>query len=483
MVKYICSILFFGNLFWINISHAQRSRIEIPIYSTLNSHRLVSLDTAGLLIFGRQVKDKDKLFFTRYDSTFKEKWSLEKEIYKNLPFTYHYFDPTQNNLYVLFSKYSSRFFQIIKINTNAGFTENYEFTSLNYADVIDFKATNEYAYLIINTDLEPFLLCYHFETKQTKVLPLKGKGFSEIKFTELDPKDGLLHISILSSYKAREYEIVVRSFFKDNEVQNFTLHGTDKFELLNGQLCPHIEGNNTQSVIGVYRKVNDPYAQGIFFISVDSTGKAIKEKFHSFSTLKNFFKYLDPPVELRYKDRLKKVLSKGRDWDYGYQVNLQQISMDSTHYLFKAELVLLDNLPPRPIPFFSVVAPQWVYHHAISVELDDEGALLWDACFKTEDYRTAQKIPLIKHHFTGDTLKQLFTDNEKIYKQSFVKGNSVKDIEEEDLFPLSESAKGREPLQVRIQHWFDEIYLISGTQEIKEEAEYRKVFFVEKLKY
>jgi hypothetical protein len=211
-------VLFFSSLY--SQAGAQGvKRIELPLPGN-TAYQTVPLGEQGVLLISKP--DKATFNVQKFDHNLERVWSIDGPIESNLDYISSSYDGQA--VFLLFSKYRSSLYQIVKVNVGPGFVETFTINTLDRFDITDFKTLGYSVFMAGMVRNEPVLIHTLLTTSQTKVLPSAIKGSSAIQTVEVDTAHHLVNVSFAVK-KGRQTKIVARSYEETGEI--FTLFAVE----------------------------------------------------------------------------------------------------------------------------------------------------------------------------------------------------------------------------------------------------------------
>ena len=193
MRKTVCILLLSLCAFAVQAQNSRR--VEIESKSKAENMHIVPVESEGVVLFSEV--EKGKYAFTRYNTDLKQDWSIDCRVNPALDLTrYIYRDKA---IYLLFSRFKTPVYQVVKLNVRAGFAAKYEFNSLDKLDIIDFDAIGNNIFLAGKTRNEPVLIRINLLERQTKVLPSAFRVRTDIQSIEADSIHNVINAVFVTS--------------------------------------------------------------------------------------------------------------------------------------------------------------------------------------------------------------------------------------------------------------------------------------------
>ncbi len=128
------------------------------------------------------------------------------------------------------------------------------------------------------------------------------------------------------------------------------------------------------------------------------------------------------------------------------------------------------------------------YTHAVIICFDNSGKLVWDNSFEINDVKTFELQQFVKIAPERDRITLLYLHNNLIRSKT-IQGNNV--LEGKTTDPMKtrfdfDVVKERDTEKSKLDYWYPNHFFASGIQVVRNQARessYRKVFFINKLKY
>lgn len=500
----------------------ENKRVEIQAQGNAEDILVVPIGGEGLILFSEVVPGK--YTFTKYNTDLKEDWSVDCMVNHALDlskYVYH-----NKSLYLLFNRFKSPTYQVVKLNTRAGFAEKFEIHSLDKLEITDFEAIENDVFIAGKTRSEPILLHINLNTKQTQVMSTAFKGKSDIQSLEIDTLNRRLNVAF-ANWRGKDYKMVIRSFTPEGQqVQSVVLDSKPDKTLLTGRISP--VGNEEDIVIGTYGTKGSSYAnysrgyytrsyyvgqadytQGLY-ISKLKNNEPEFVKYYSFTDFKNFFKYMGEKQQGRMEKKISKRKQQGKDLRLQYRLLVHDVIQRNGQYIMVAEAYYPEyrnnNIYPgmysrygygygygygypygnyyRNTPMFD----GWIYTHAVIAGFDMDGNLLWDNSFEISDVKTYALREKVKVSFQDENILLAYSHNGKL-KSKVIRGNDI--VEGKEDVTLSTDHEGdriKKSYTDNIDHWYNNNFLAWGYQKIKNQKDEgvkgkRSVFYFNKVEF
>ncbi len=496
-------------------------RIELPVSGNNSTYQAMPLGEKGVLLISKP--DKGTFNVQKFDGNLERVWSIDGPVQDNLDYIASSYDG--KSVYLLFSKYRSTLYQIVKVNIGPGFVETFMINTLDRFEITDFKTLGYAVFMGGMVRNEPVLLHTNLTTSQTRVLPSAIKGSNAIQTVEVDTVNHLVNVAFAVK-KGRQTTIVARSYEETGELYTqVAVDAEDDYSLLSGRL--QILNDSVRLVIGTYgyrnmQSASNAASQGLYISKVVNDQVAFTQ-YHSFTDFKNFFNYMNERQQEKMERRIKKKKESGDDLKLNYRLLVHDIIPKGNNYLLVAEVFYPEYRYQNPnmmggygyrgmmgYPFgMGLYNPYlwnpmyggrgynnqqifdgFTYTHAVVADLDQNGKLLWDNSISFEEVKSMDLKEKIKVQSNSNGNTQLVYSHAGAIRSKTIKGNKV--IDNDKVIPIETNVEGDKIKKTStddIDYWFDKYYLAWGEQRIVNAAGdvqtrgRRNVFYLNKISF
>lgn len=501
------------------------NRIEIPVPNNLEIFS-IPIEKKGVIVLTQTSTSTFNL--KKYDTDLQQNWTLNGTIGANLDYVTHSYDG--KNVYLLFSKYNSNSYEIIKIFPGPGFIEKYKIFSIDKIELSDFEATENVVFLSGVVKNTPIILFTDLQNKKTKVLPTAFKGIAEVQSMETDTTSGEVNITFAVG-KSKDYQLVVKSFdlngMPTTEIQ---LDPEDGFAMLNGRL--NTVSTNNQIMFGTYGYKNTigsqkgPFSQGIYMTKINEH-EINETKFYDFTDFKNFFAFLNPKQRVRQEKKVADKKEKGKDLKLSHRMLVHEIIEQDDKYILVAEAFFpeyrYNNNYYSPYgsgfgsysPFYSSyfnpyrwgygnwgryspfsnyygyrgsgnreIFDGWKYTHGVVAAFDKQGNLLWDNNIELKNIKTQTLKEKVKVKVDGENITMSYADKGEIFTKTIKNGIVIDELKAKPVSSEKEGDSVKRTSTDEIELWFGNYFLATGIQRISnEDGGKRNVFYLNKVAF
>lgn len=454
-----------------------------------------TLGDKGVLVFGPSERASDETWeITRYDVDFELVNKTASKYISRSSFIGHLF--TNDGKEVLFVFASKSKIQVIRYTIETANTVTFEAK-------MKFNASN--VYLLNNTlflqgliKKSHAIMALNLGTGISKMLILPGQIKTlRIKDVSVDEAQQLVAISVqygsVRDIQKWQFEIAMYNdagervgdaVRVENELGKTTLDaaitwlGKDEF-LLSGN----------------YSADRNPLANGLYLASY-SNGRQQFIRYHNFADMNNFFQYLKKG---KAKERVEKKVAKKKEQGKENAIQVQMVThsisefagqyvlLGEAYYPTYRTVVTTTYVNGSPQTTTRQVFDGYQYTHATILGMDKQGNKLWDHCFEID---IPQKPYYVRRNIRGIMTEKefrLFYPAAANLKSMII--SSDNSIVEKNLGKMQTNKAGdkvkREDLPA-VQYWYNDYFLLSGIQRIKNAQEKSKktrtIYYLAKIK-
>lgn len=517
-------LLFISGSTWAQLKFIERFEVSSEMYDP--NFEMTRIED-GIVAF-RTVPEKG-LNFKRKIQYFKTDLNLTSSKVIEFPvkegFDIIGFDVDAGFLFLLLQKgYSSnsdKYIFKIDMSTNKGM----EFDANNLLDMelVEFLVLDEKALFMGIAERNPVLQI--FDLNESSVLTVQGIYNPDTQVLQLRKVPELKEMELVISreVKNRNKEILVNTYdlngnlMREVRVDRF---GDSNQEIMDGLLLPMKDYQ--QAMIGSYGYERSKTYLGMYIMDINEFGE------HSFKiyTLKdfpNFYNYLDEKEKSKKDAEVVKDLEKDKiptmrnvysirdviSTDDAYVVYFDHYTMMNSRGntrpgsyspsgLYRYDrLNRLGYTPYFADPFYQSTLPsgssfqlttEFQYVSAHFAKIGKEGNVIWDNSSTYDDFTTEYSEPFGEMAVVGEDVYHMYVENLDVVLSFFRNGEKIFDNQhfELELVEENERIKDTDPESLRLVHWYDRYFLLSGNQRIRYQDEsgkeqVREVFFITKI--
>lgn len=495
-------------------------RIELPLSGNSSAYQAVPLGEQGVLLISKP--DRGTFNVQKFDSNLDRIWSIDGPIESNLDYVTSSYDGKA--VFLLFSKYRSSLYQIVKVNIGPGFVETFIINTLDRFEITDFKTLGYAVFMAGMVRNEPVLIYTQLTTSQTKVLPSAIKGSNAIQTVEVDTANHLVNVCFAVK-KGRQTQIVARSYEETGELYTqVSVTPEDEYSLLSGRL--QVLNDSVRIVIGTYgyrnmQSTSNAASQGLY-ISKIVNDEPVFTRYHSFTDFRNFFNFMNERQQEKMEKRIKKKKESGDDLKLNYRLLVHDIVPRNNNFLLVAEVFYPEYRYQNPnmmggmgygglmgYPFGmglynpylwnpmyggrgynQQVFDGFTYTHAVVADVDQNGKLLWDNSISFDNVKSMELREKIKVQTQENGNSKLVYSHNGSIRSKIIKGDKV--VDGDRVIPNETNVEGdkvRKTSTDDIDYWYGNFYLAWGEQRIINAAGdpqtrgRRNVFYLNKIAF
>jgi hypothetical protein len=428
-------------------------------------------------------------------------------------------------LYVLFQKGKTenpeKYVLKIDLLSKNGF--EFEAKNLVPSTLIEFLVLDDKAVLMGVSDSKPVMQILDLIDKS--IHTVQGIFADDTKIIQVRKRTDLEAVDVVLSrkgnYRNREFLIntydMLGNLLQEVKVDEF---GEGGQEILDGVLLP--DQPFQQFLAGSYGLQRASVYQGLYLMDINEFGE-YQFKLYTPEDFPNFFNYLEEKLKSKRDAALANALSKGKMISFPevFSIRATRETRDA-YYLFFDHLKIVDSkgrtnsglysptgfyrfdrllrmgynptvidpfYPNRPVVGTSYqIIPEYQYISAHVIKIGKEGNVLWDNAIPYNGLTLVYPNVFAEIAVVGDEVYHAYMED-KVIKMSYLRnGQKVFENEEFELELVNQAERIRDtnPESLKITHWYDRYFLVSGTQEIrflneKGLEETKEVFFLTKV--
>ncbi|MBS1681052.1 MAG: hypothetical protein JST48_05015 [Bacteroidetes bacterium] len=487
----------------IHVAHGQilqTGRIEKPIQNNGEAYSIVSLDTAGLLLYRNFIGEtQNQTELIRLDTALQQKWrgffpspkttalitvkSLEKKIW------FFFMDASPKN----------REFKVYAVNAKDGKYQLHTVKTIIAFNPTHYVATKQAILIGGYFNFRPLVLFYSLRDKKSHILP----GFlNEVgELTQIQTRsDGAIDVVVSAKNVSSKKCLWIRQFDSDgNLLKTLLIEPAEKKNLIFGRIAKADSGN--QVIAGVYGR-SSLYSRGVFVADVNLYGE-YGIHYYSFAELQNFFHYMKAKREKRIKDRIARRRVKGKKTKFNYRLLVHELISIDGQFILLGEAFYPEYTTPSGSNNFApwsfggnsryysgyqnnnLIFDGFRYTHAVAIGFDKKGELAWDNSFEISGIKSYDLKQFVKIVPRSDHIVLLYLYENQI-RSKIIKGNQVLEgSAQSQLKTFNSQDQAKQGIrESKLEYWFGNRFFVSGIQFLKSNeiaSETRKVFFINKI--
>jgi len=433
------------------------------------------------------------------------------------------YDIEGNDLFVLMAKGSNsnadKYILQVDLETSQGF--EFSVNNLLSIELVEFLVQKRKAVFMGNAESRPVLQIYDLDDKSIHTVQGIYNNNSEVlqirKMSELESLEVV--VSKRGQYKNRETSIFTfdmeGNLVREVKVDQFGEAGQ---EILEGLLLA--DQNYQQVMIGSFGLDGRNSYQGVYIMEINEFGE-YEFKLYTLEDFPNFYNYLPEKQKAKQDQSVLNDLEKSKIPSIGNTFSIRDVrETEDAYYLYFDQVNIVNYRGGRSGTFSPSSAYRYdrmtrigyaptlsgmvvlsndlsqaftitnvfQYEAAHFIKISKEGQVLWDNSATYDDFVTDYPEAFGEIAIVGDDLFHLYVENDKIMASFFRNGEKVFEHLSFDLELRDEGdrLKNTDLSTLRLAHWYDRYYILSGQQSIRflntdNREEVRDVFFMAKI--
>jgi hypothetical protein len=355
----------------------------------------------------------------------------------------------------------------------------------------------------------PVAMIHDVVSGKPKVLP-GFYNFNERVFDlVMDERNRTFSIVLSERMRNGHYTNRVKSFtYEGLLIQESIINPGEEINLIDGTTTSF--SNGVQLMAGTYSKKSSLYSRGIY-ISKFTNGQQRFVKNYNYGDLYNFFAYRGEKAARRIARRVARKKKRGKEPKFSYRLYIHEIARKKDVNIMVAEAYYARYSSGNTFMYGSPIAYNPYYNtsggynnfgqpmrrfmgykftHAIIVAFDNQGELIWDNSFRTNDITAYNLIESVAVNVQGDRAVVMYLDENEL-RSKVVDGNEVlegKTYNPVRLLHPGDRLRSRDSEIKGVENWYDNYLFSYGLQRIKNKnfprkERKRKVFYINKIAF
>ncbi|EAZ80556.1 hypothetical protein [Algoriphagus machipongonensis] len=435
------------------------------------------------------------------------------------------YDLDDNFLFLLFQKGSSynadKYIFKIDLDTKRGL----EFDANNLLDMqlIEFLVEDDKAIFLGSTDKNPALQILDLKTSSVHTVQGIYNPSTQILQLRKVPEYKEIELVISKEYNRRSKEILINTYdlegnlMREVKVQDFAQKDQ---EIMDALLLPI--NNYQQSMIGAFGIERRSLYQGMYVMDINEFGE-YGVKLYTLEDFPNFYNYLEDKQKQKKQEEILKDIEKGKELNISniYSIRDVYTTPEAYYVYFDHYNIVNARGSTRPgayspssmyrydrtrrmgyTPYFSdpfyqstlpnngsyQVTTEFHYISSHFAKIAKAGNVIWDNSSSYGDFVTTYSDPFGEMAVVGEDVYHMYVENLDIVASYFKNGEKIFENQyfEIELIDEEERIRDTDVESLRLFHWYDRYFLLSGMQKIRflsedGKEEVREVFFVSKI--
>lgn len=434
------------------------------------------------------------------------------------------YDTDHNQLFVLFTKGYALNADKYLLQVDLESKQGLEFVIDNVLEMelVEFLVQDQKAIFMGTSDNRPVLQIHDLLTKSVHTLQgIYGNDTQILQIRKM-PETRSLEVVLSRKGAYRNRDIIINTYdMAGNVIQEVKV---DQFadpgqEILDGLLLS--TGNYQQAMIGAFGLERRNSYQGMYIMDINEFGE-FDFKLYTLEDFPNFYNYLNEKTKGKRDNEVLRELERERipginsiysirdvrQTPNAYYVYFDQYSVSNSRSGFQngmysptggyrydrwsrmGSTTFSDPYMANRFPMSGnyQTVPEYRYVSAHFAKVAKTGQVLWDNASSYDEFVTTYDEPFGEVAVVGEDLYHMYVENETIKLSFFRNGEKVFENQEFELGLVNEEERIRDTnvASLRLIHWYDRYYLLSGTQRVRfldrsGADEIREVYFITKI--
>ncbi|WP_339700809.1 transcriptional regulator [Algoriphagus aquimarinus] len=510
-------------------SFAQLKFIErYEVASEMNDPLFEMIDSKAGLISFRTISEKGLNFRKRFQYFISDSSLNSTEGLVEFPVKEGYdmlgYDTESNQLFVLFTKgyavNSSKYILQMNLKTKKGV--EFEVDNVLDMELVEFLVQDQKAIFMGTSDSRPVLQIHDLMSKSVHTLQgIYGNDTQILQIRKMPETNSLeVVLSRKGSYRNRDLLIntydMIGNVIQEVKVDQFADPGQ---EIMDGILLS--TSNYQEAMIGAYGLERRNSYQGMYIMDINEFGE-FDFKLYTLEDFPNFYNYLNEKLKGKRDAEVQRELERKRipginslysirdirQTPNAYFIYFDQFTVTSSRSGFQNGMysptggyrydrwsrmgttILNDPYLASRFPMSSSyqTIPEYRYISAHFVKVAKTGQVLWDNATSYNEMVTTYPEAFGEVAVVGEDLYHMFVEDQLIKLSFFRNGEKIFENQEFELALIDENERIRDTNleSLRLIHWYDRYFLLSGTQRIRYMNEsggdqVREVYFLTKI--
>ena len=484
-------------------------RIEIAAQSDKETYRIIPCGSAGMILFFQSIEVttdySTRWYFTFYDRNLQKIWVKSAPILSSL----HYRDVAvrEDTFYLYFEadkKNRNREinFQILRIVLQTGSFILNNGKTPESGTMLSFEVFRQKAFIGLNNEEKsPSILIVDLPTGQPSVIPLMPDDPSTLLHCSVDSLTNNITLLISKQLSKRATELYFCRYQPDGTKIRETRVSNNKSARDFTHVTELGTSDNETLIAGTYtttstrKKTKEIESTGLFTTSFIS---AIQESidFYNFLDLKNIRQLLSERDMLSLRKKSMKKSRSDLEYSLDFSLLLHDILPWNNHFIVAAEAYYPQyhtesftdyDFYGRPYTNTYSVFDGYRFTGIILAAFDKEGKMIWDNAMRIRNVLSFTLEPKVTLYPSGNEIILTYLSEGKIACQIIRDSETIEKTSFSELELMTANDKLLTESGSRMAYWYDEYFLCSGYQEIRDISkggkDNRLVYFCNKVRF
>ncbi|MDX5339788.1 MAG: hypothetical protein LPK25_12215 [Cyclobacteriaceae bacterium] len=434
------------------------------------------------------------------------------------------YDTEGSMLYILMARgltaNAPKYILGVDLESKKGF--EYPADNLLDLELVEFLVLDAKAIFLGTSDSRPVLQILDLRDKSLHTVQgVYGNNTQVLQVRKMAELEALeVVVSRKGQYRNRETLILtydlLGNLVREIKVDQF---GTADQEILDGLLLA--DQNYQQVMIGSFGQEGKNSYQGMYIMEINEFGE-YDFNLYTLEDFPNFYSYLKEKQQEKRKNQILKELENGkvpsirnsylirdvRETEDAYYIYFDQLNISTSrggnrprgyspfntyrydrinrmgYSPYYMDPFLFSNIPQNQ--YYNLIEYQYVSAHLIKV--GKQGQVIWDNSASFGGFSTTYPEPFGEIAVVGDDVYHVYIEDDLVTASFFRKGEKIFERMFFGLELMDENSRIRNTdlETLRLVHWYDNYFLISGRQSIRylgedNREEVKHVFFMSKI--
>lgn len=435
------------------------------------------------------------------------------------------YDLDAENLYVIFQKggsiSSEKYVLQIDLKSREGF--EYSLNNILEMSLSEFLVQGRSVIVMGIPDTRPVVQVFNLDNKS--VHTLQGIYGNDTQILQIRKRNDIESFEVVLSRKGknREREISINSYdlegnlLREIKIEEFGGQGQ---EIMDALLFS--SGNYRQMMVGAFGLERRNSYQGMYALDINEFGE-YEERLYTLSDFPEFYNYLDERGKSRKAREVEKAIKKERVPNIQDNYSIRQVLQlndgvllyfdhydvvntrgNSRNTSYSSRTLyrpfpnqglggggIYDPFPTTPVSPNTLnfqMETEFTYVSAHFIRLGSEGQVIWDNAITYNNLRTNYPESFGEIALVGDEFYHAYVRDDKIILSYLKSGEKVFEELDFEIKLIDENERITQTNQntLRLVHWYDRYFLLTGTQKIRYQKEgggsaTRDVYFMSKV--
>ncbi len=399
---------------------------------------------------------------------------------------------------IVYLNYSKKGSYKLSVSRKTGGTKMFSGVLPKKSAVLSFSMMEERLIAFIKANKNYFIRSFDLKTGKYKDVALPVSGYKKPHLDAYGKHDDEYHIQFEVKADEGGYKHLVFKYDAHAKLigKPLSFDLGEKKQITDLRLSNNNDGSYLIS--GTYSlRSRKGYSQGFFTGRLSAAGKTSALKYHNFLDLEHFTEYLSEKRQKKVEKKKAKKEKKGKELygkflatTHGFYLTENKSYVVSEFYVptYRTEHYTT-YVNGQSVTKTKRVFDGYLYTHALVSSITKEGDIEWTNIFKMHvDYKPFFVKRFIRKSVDeNDNLELSYSGKSFIYFKTFSDdGKTMRDESISVIETLSENDKVKYTTSTGISYWYDDYYIVTGYQKIKNkeaDKKKRKIYFINKIKY